>query len=309
MLNKKIIFIIMLTLFFFQGEIALAEVVGLSAGQSIFSFSMEPGKQEKFSVNIQNISDYAEKVNINSNDFIFGENSKIANLVQENEASGMNGWISMEEQSNMELGPKEKKELKFVISVPENASIGSHYALVLINAIPKTEEEILKSTSVNGRIGIYVLINVSGETSGRGILKNFEVPFLIWKNTTMKMEFENQGNIHYIPHGEVQIKNLFTKNSQKMEVEKHFVFPGKKYLFELNLNNASLFGIYQAQAIFVDGDKSVHVLERMFMGQLLLAIIVILVVAIILAVIFRKKIEKFLKPWVRKYRKKFFSKK
>lgn len=306
MFNKKIIFIILFSVFLFQGKTVLADVVGLSADQSIFSFSMNPGEKKTFVVNVQNISDYSEKIKITSDDFSFGENNEIANIVEENEMSGMKEWISAEEKDSIELGSKDKKELKLTVAVPENAAIGSHYALVLISAIPQTEEQELKSTLVSGRVGIYILVNVSGEVSGKGSLNSFKAPILAGKKAVMKMEFENKGNIHYIPHGEVRIKNLVTKQTQKLEVEKHFVFPGKKYLFELNWNGASLFGVYRAQAFFIDGSKSVHVLDRLILGKVLFAIIIILIVLFISVCIFRKKISVFLKSL--KYKKKTFKK-
>jgi hypothetical protein len=290
--HKKIIFFLFLSIFLFSGKIVLADTIGLSIDQSIFSFDLAPGEQKTFSFNAKNISDSNEQIAANFQDFNFGDNSEIANLTPKNELNGVSEWLSVNEK-DLKLNSQESQALTMTISVPKDAAVGSHWALVSLQAIPEITGQNFQTTIVTGQVGIYVLVNVTGKISGSGNLESFEAPLLTDKQAILKAAFENTGNIHYIPHGEVQIKNLITRQTQNIEVEKHFVFPGKKYLFELAWDKASLFGAYYAQAFFVDGNGNVHASGRLFFGKFFFAIVIILIIILVFIYIFRKRILEF----------------
>lgn len=276
-------------LFLAIGGLAHADNVGLSVDQTVFSFTANPGEQKTFTVNVKNISKEAEQISLQFQDFTVGDNNAIKTLTEKNELNGMREWISVGEK-NIMLNPGEDRNIDLSVTVPNDATVGSHYALASIGALPQITGQNFQSTIVSGQVGIYILVNVGGKISGKGDLKNFEVPILTDKQTVMKTEFENTGNIHYIPHGEIRIENLITRQVQNVEIEKHFVFPGEKYLFELTWDKASLFGAYYAQAFFVDGDSSIHVSGRLFFGKLFFVSVIILIGILVLIYTLRKKI-------------------
>jgi hypothetical protein len=257
--------------------------------QTVFSFDANPGEQKTFTVNVKNISKDAEQVSLQFQDFTIGDNNAIQTLTQKNELSGMSEWISVGEK-NMMLDPGEDRNIEISVAIPQDATVGSHFALASLGSLPPITGQNFQSTIISGQVGIYVLVNVGGKISGSGNIKKFEAPVITDKQTILKTEFENTGNIHYIPHGEVRIENLFTRQIQNVEVEKHFVFPGKNYLFELTWDKASPFGAYWAQALFVDGDSSVHVSGRLFFGRFFFVIVALLVGILVLIYVLRKRI-------------------
>lgn len=291
---RKISFLLFLSFILFQGRIVFAEQVGLSVDQTVFSFTLSPGEEKSFTLNSKNISKEKERVSVQSQDFSFGENNRIEALIPKNELNGMSEWVTVSEDK-MILIPEENKELKLLVKVPKDASIGSHFALVSIQALPEINGQNFQSTLTGGQVGVYVLVNVAGKVSGSGTINTFEIPIITDKQAILKTEFENTGNIHYIPHGEVSIKNILTGQTQNVEIEKHFVFPGKKYQFELTWDKASLFGAYYAKDFFVDGNNITHTSSRFFFGKFFFVILLLVAGLLIALFIYRKKIFRNIK--------------
>lgn len=264
--------------------------VGLSVDQTVFSFNLDPGASQDFKIKVKNISEKPENLSAEGEDFSVADNNEVSFLAGDNELYGIKNWLKINE-SNWNLDPGQEKEINISISIPKDATVGSHYSVVSIRAYPQISGDNFQSTIVSGRIGIYVLVNVLGDVSGKGAIKNFQVPIISGNNVALDTEFENTGNIHYIPHGEIHIKNLLTRRDNSIDLEKHFVFPGKKYNFETTWNSGSIFGVYRAQASFVDGDGRVHLAERFIFGKLFFLIpFVIILSAIALFKIRKKKV-------------------
>lgn len=275
-LSKKNIILFSASLLFLCGALCVTEKtfaqesasermesIGISVDQAVFSFDLSPGEEKTFKLNIKNTSNWQQQMSVGVQNFFVTDNNEVMFDNGINGSEGVSSWISglPEDWSSM---PNESKELQLAINVPADAAGGSRYAAIMVNAAP---ESVGEGTSVNGRIGVYVLVNVAGETSGSGKLVNFQVPLYPDKNVEFVAEFENNGTVHYVPHGEINVKNLFTKKTEVLKLEKHFVFPGKKFNFVSRWNVESKFGIYGVQISIVDGDGRVHQSERLILGR------------------------------------------
>jgi hypothetical protein len=298
MLGKKgknilAIFIFLVLPFLVQAEelrkesLNPTESVGLALNQAIFSFVADPGKTLEFKLTVENTLQKEEKIAVYFQDFSVEDNNQMQILSEANELSGMKDWLKTEAE-NLLLQPGEKKEMTFVLQIPAVATVGSHYAGIFFQAFPSVDAQNFQKTLVSGRVGAYVLLNVNGEVSGQGNLRNFETPKIAKKETKFIAEFENTGNVFYVPHGEIQVKNLLTKKEKTLEVPKHFVFPGKKYAFEVTWNPESIFGIYRAQAFFVDGEKNMHKDSRVVLGKMFFVWPLLIFILIFLIARFKK---------------------
>ena len=285
---KKIAFILFLAVILFRGQVVFADQVGISVDQTIFAFSTDPGITQEVSINVQNTSDLPQRMSAVPKDFVAGDNGAIENITPNNEQFGMKDWVSADEQ-NWILKPSETKKITLAVNVPENATVGAHYSIVEIRAFPQIDGQNFQSTIIGGQVGVYLLFNVSGDAQGSGNLKKFDAPIVTGNDVPLKAEFENTGNILYIPHGEIQIQNILTKKLSTIESEKHFVFPNTKYLFEIEWSPGSIFGAYSARAIFVDANGVSHAQQRFFFGKLFFPMLVIFLAVLFFA--FRKIIK------------------
>jgi hypothetical protein len=288
---KKIFIIAFLTLLFFTNKFAQAEKINIALDRTIFSSNVDPGSNNEIKFNVSNLLSDSQNISIEAEDFFVGENNSILKTADKNENFGMKDWLLIPEKNHI-LGPGETKEIKIIVNVPKNASLGAHYAIINVQAFPEVDEQNSKKTIIGGQIGVYALFNVNGEVSGNGNLKSFKAPIIGRKEASFKAVFENTGNVFYIPHGEIQVKNLFTRKNTTIETEKHFVFPGSQYSFEIKWDSfpSSSFGLYSVKSVFVDANGVAHAKRGIVFGTLFFLISLIFLAS--LSVFLYLKIKK-----------------
>jgi hypothetical protein len=258
-----------LVLLFFVPCLTLAEDeqrISLALDQSVFSLAGDPGSEKSLEVNVGNLTDKKQLVSLEINDLTLEENNQLSLMVTDNNLFGMKDWVSAGEKRWI-FEPKETKKITLKISIPKDATVGSHYTGIFFRALPEIWGENFQSVLVGAQVGAYILLNVDGAVMGGGKINNFQAPVIARAQTDLQVEFENIGNIHYVPHGEISVKNLISQKVEKIEVEKHFVFPGKKYTFENNWRGGSVWGVYFAKAYFVDGNRIGHFSKRWILGK------------------------------------------
>lgn len=254
--------------------------IGLSIDQTVFALSSDPGMKSEMKINVRNTSNRKQKMSISVEDFIGGDDGKIKNMTIKNEQFGMSEWVSSKENDWI-LESQETKEVTLFVNVPKDATVGAHYAIANIRTFPEIDGQNFQNTIVGGQIGVYILLNVNGNVSGSGNLKKFSAPIIFDENVPFQADFENTGNILYIPYGEVKIKNLITQNESIVKSEKHFVFPGKKYSFEMKWNEEDYLGIYKAQASFIDGNGKAHTQARFLFGKFVFGVPFVFMIVIL----------------------------
>ena len=239
--------------------------LGIAVDQSVFSIDAAPGEAGNFMLNISNASPKGEqeKINLRMEEAAYDDNNQIILAPEKNENQKIGNWVKISE-NDFALNGGETKEVILSLSIPSDALAGSYVGILMIGSLP----DPVRGTAIKGKIGVHIMVNVKGDISGKGRIASFETPFIAEKNPRFRTEFENQGNIHYVPHGEIRIANLFGKNLETLNVEKHFVFPGKKFTFESTWEKDPRWGIYQTEASFVDGDGKTWILKRYFLGKL-----------------------------------------
>jgi len=290
----RYIFLVLFAFFFSTPFYCSAEreKIGLSVDQSIFSFNLYPGQQQEFVLRVGNITDWKQRVEVKIRDFSVDNDNKTNFLPDKNELFGMKDWINPEGGNVWMLEAREEKLVKFILDVPKDANVGSHYSAVIFSALPEIDFENFQKPIVRGEIGTYIFLNVGGQMSGDGLIENFTSPLVIDKEANFSVTFENQGNVHYIPHGEIKIKNIFSQKIFNNELDKHFVFPGKKYTFKYNWEPPSTFGMYTAEAFFVDQTGRNLSEKKILFGKTFLILLGVLAFMIIIILIIIKKKKK-----------------
>lgn len=265
---KKIGLTFLVVLFFAPWSVLASDdnQVSLALDQTVFSLSGKPGEEKNLEINVGNLLDKKQLISLVISDLTLEENNRLSLLVTQNNFFGMKDWILADEK-NWIFEPKETRKIMLKVKVPKDATVGSHYAGIFFRALPEIQGENFRDVLVGAQVGTYVLFNVDGAVVGGGKINSFQAPVIAKEQTDLKVEFENTGNIHYIPHGEIDVKNLISQKTEKIELEKHFVFPGKKYTFENNWQVGSVWGVYFAKAYFVDGNKAGHFSRRLIFGK------------------------------------------
>jgi uncharacterized protein involved in high-affinity Fe2+ transport len=268
-----------------------AETVGISVNESIFSFNLKPGDSQNISVSVKGLSDEKQRLSIEASDYEIGEQNDITFTAEDNSGHGLKNWLKAD-NNQWFLESNEEKQITLSIDVPQNASPGSHYGAILLRSFPEISADNFQKPVISGRIAIHILIKVAGEAKGDGKISYFWAPFLAGKKLEVISEFENTGNVHYIPHGEIIVKNIITAKASNSELEKHFAFPGKKFRYSSNLDLPGLFGLYEVSASFVDGDGNTLYESKYIAGKLFLPAFITIVIVTIIFVRFLLKRKK-----------------
>lgn len=123
---------------------------------------------------------------------------------------GLATWMSTDPQVTLE--PQERKIIPFSIVVPENADPGGHFAAIFWSAsLPQTQEG--GQVSVSAKLGVLILLRVTGEIEGEGGLLEFaskdKQRVFISPPIHFEYRFQNSGGDRVKPEGEIKIKNIF----------------------------------------------------------------------------------------------------
>jgi len=115
-------------------------------------------------------------------------------------------WVTLE-QTSVTLKPREKKEIKYTVRVPEKASTGGQYAAIFWSSQPPAVTGIT-GVGVAMKIGSLLLVTVSGEIKEEMKLIDFSTPSKFYTRLPVKFAigFENTGNVHIKPKGNIKIE-------------------------------------------------------------------------------------------------------
>lgn len=151
--------------------------------------------------------------------------------------------------------------LPIEISIPPNAEPGGRYGAVIVGMLPEGVEskENVPVVSIVARLGNLFFVRVKGLVKEVGFLKDFlsDKKFYQIPKINFKIYFENNGNVHLIPYGLIEIRNILGKKVAEIDVEPFFVLPDSLRLREIKFEGKFLFGKYKATLLLNRGYQNI----------------------------------------------------
>ncbi len=142
----------------------------------------------------------------------------------------------------------ERLKMAVTVTAPTNAAAGGHYAGVFISS--HSLEKPLPTSNINvvTRVGALFLINVKGDVVESGRISQFTAPRVHTRMSpiTFGIAFSNEGTTHVIPHGTVEVRNLFGTRVAVLPVEAWYVLPQSERSREVVWDRRWLWGPYRA---------------------------------------------------------------
>lgn len=127
-------------------------------------------------------------------------------------AGTLAGWITVP-QTAIAITREQTRTVPIAITVPEDAAPGGHYAAILVgNRAPDGVREG-GSVSVTSSIAALVFLRVAGTVIEDGRIRDFATEKILYEKpeARLSLRFENQGNVHLQPQGDITIYNMFGK--------------------------------------------------------------------------------------------------
>ncbi len=217
----KILFIFFFAFFVHPVFSAPNDKIALTIAPPLIKNNMQPGDTwvsyiKIVNNNISEVPVYAYTVDFKSDkngkiefitdSFTFSKSTSTKN---EKRHFSLANWIEID-NGPIELKANESKEIPFVVRIPKNAEPGGHYAAILIGTKPGSE---IKGSGlgVSSLLSSLVMINVGGDVIERADIREFSVEKIFYDEPKVKFKvrFQNTGNVHIQPKGEIKIYDFW----------------------------------------------------------------------------------------------------
>ena len=218
---------------------------------------MDPGDEATRELLITNRLGKTMDFNVEIEDFRGSRdiNENVVLLGQERGPYSLKDYI-LPERYQFSLNHGQRMILPVKIKIPLDAEPGGLYGSVIIttsNPQEKLKSEKEKASSqvkVVSRLGALLFVRVSGDVHEDGLLKDFSVKnnqrFFEKTPIAFQILFENNGRVHLLPYGLIEIKNILGAKIDEVKIDPWFVMPDSLRLREITWDKKPLFGKYTA---------------------------------------------------------------
>jgi hypothetical protein len=171
----------------------------------------------------------------------------------------LSSWVTLGLES-FEIGAGETKSVPFTISVPKDATPGSHFGAIFISREPVRPEAI--GSGVGYGVAMPIVLRVAGDIVEEARIREFSTDKDIYSTpkVTFSVMVENPGNVLVRPRGPIEIFDFFDRKVATVIMNDdppRAVFPGAQREFTLFWQGERFsFGRYEATLALDYGDES-----------------------------------------------------
>lgn len=192
---------------------AFAQEVGVRISPALIEETVNPGVQSKYEFQVENLNS-AEQVFYLFSRNIRGVADGGAPIFAKNEFERtgyeLADWITLTTNEIVVPGGG-KVTVPFTLSVPSDASPGSHFGGIFVSAEPPEIEE--SGAAVGYQVANILSMRVSGDAVEQSSIRQFSTGKFMYgsQNVDFKVRIENTGNVLVRPVGPLVIKNSLGK--------------------------------------------------------------------------------------------------
>ncbi len=109
-------------------------------------------------------------------------------------------------------------QVPFTVRIPENASPGGHYAAILVGTMPDKEEITGPSMKISSFVTSLLFVRIKGDVIEKGRIREFVSTQSLYETpqANFLLRFENLGNTHLKPQGDITLYNMWGKERGKV---------------------------------------------------------------------------------------------
>lgn len=219
---------------------------------------IEPGASRTIELVVTNRTGETRTFNFEVEDAVgsYNTNTPVVLLGDDRGPYTLKDYISYPQES-FDLAHNERARIPVTVSIPANAESGGKYGSLLVTTVSKkadsnTAEGASASSAIVSRVGTLFFVTVPGDIQRDGVLQSF-APVPNQKvfgdgPVNFQILFENKGNIHLNPYGEIRIVNFLGEEVGFVELDPWFALPQSLRAREVSWNRELLMGRYTATA-------------------------------------------------------------
>ncbi len=211
---------------------AQSQDFSLSVTPPFFQMTITPGEQWSSFIKLVNVNNfpitlYASAVNFEANRNENGKGKFTPLLSQDPEykSTSLAGWIDVTGDP-ITIGAGDTVRLPFSINPPDNAPPGGHYAAILIGNQPVIDPTEGSGIAVSSLISSLIFARVQGDVIEAGDIREFATEQIFYQEpeASFSIRFENTGNVHLLPQGDITIYNMWGKKRGIVPVNQKTTF-------------------------------------------------------------------------------------
>jgi len=216
-LNKAIIFGIAVLFISFAFIPAASAVTLIPPSLEI---GLTPGQTTETKIKLYNETQNTIQLYTETRSFVAKGETGQPDFDFESEPIGLGNWIEVE-AGPIVLKSGERYEIPVKINTPVDADPGGHYASLFFSSSPQ-DATGAGTVSIASKLGTLILGRVAGDVIEDGTITEFG---LTGGKTTLNRlpvdfftRFQNTGNVHLRPEGDIAIDSMFGKQVDTLEV-------------------------------------------------------------------------------------------
>ena len=202
-------------LLLFPQTLLAQEALTLSISPSLFDMSVNPNQEWRSSLRVINVNDYDLTVYLDVVNFMpqgEGGSGRFIPISDDAEAAGstLAEWFVINREPI--VVPREQSlEIPIAVRVPEGAAPGGHFAAILVGTKPPVSEAGQARVQTSQMVTSLFFARVAGDIRELGLVRDFTTSDSIFDKPEVNFElrFENKGNVHLQPQGEIKITNMW----------------------------------------------------------------------------------------------------
>lgn len=192
---------------------AYADGQSLSVTPPLFQLSVSPGDEWQSAIKVVNPNSYPLTVHAEVFNFeATGESGYGAFIPIDTSTTSKDTlaqWIAID-SAPQSIPAEKSQDISFIVHVPKDASPGGHYAAILISTEPSGGTKGQTVQTIQSVTSLFFL-RVEGDVIERGDIREFRAldSVVNTPDVTLSLRFENKGNVHLQPKGDIIITNMW----------------------------------------------------------------------------------------------------
>jgi len=191
------------------------DVLSLSVTPTLFEMSAVPSQAWQSSVKVINNNPYTITVYASVVNFAprgeTGEGKFVPLFGSAGDNTTLAEWITVSPEA-VRIPPEESISIPISVHVPDDAAPGGHFAAILVGTRPLDTGPSFQVRTSQLVTSLF-FVRIAGDVVEDGTIREFRTQkqFVSAPEATFEVRFENKGNVHLQPQGEIVITNMWGK--------------------------------------------------------------------------------------------------
>ncbi len=240
------------------------QVHGLGIDPFLIEADVVAGQASEYTITLTNTTDQPLSFETSINDFTTngtsGQPLFLPSDKQSDPKYSLSAWVKVTEQPQFTIAPRAQTKIKFTITPPSDAEVGTHYGGLLFGQ-PERRAQAGQETVVQNKVGTIILARL-GKANEQGTISGITTDKRVYQQSPINftVTFNNYGNVHSKPKGDIYLKNIFGQEVADLQVNRdaQIILPATQRSFDVSWRPQLAFGRYTAEAVMYFGNPKLE---------------------------------------------------